>query len=151
MNPELQKLNDKIEAFEKKFEHSISQYEGTIALDGVLLDEALKNQVELQVEYERLHGEAVGLENDASTLKELFHSAAFAKEMKSKAKRPDTFTEAKMYANTDDDFVMASMTYNRIFKVKAEVHGVLEAVITRKFVLNNLTNAVINSVNKHIL
>jgi hypothetical protein len=147
---ELQLLEQQITDFKIEADHIMTAYEADIALEHNMLDDCLKNQITLQLEFERLLARAKGLEQDADSLKEQYHSYAFSVEMKSN-KRPDSITEAKMHADCNTDYIRAVKAYNSIYKTRLEIAAVTEVLTTRKYTLTNITNAVIEGVNKHLL
>lgn len=149
MNDELQTLSNQLDEERKHFLETFDSYLKDIALENRVLDECLKNQVTIQYAFEFCKARAAALLKEAEALRDQYHSYAFTLEMRSNSK--PGFTEARKYADCNKDYVEAVKVYNKIFKLDAEVSSVVEAMITRKFVLSNLTNSVINGINKHIL
>lgn len=150
MLTELEELKTRIDSLTTRVEASQLEAEPQIVLDNHLLDECLKNQVLLQLEWEQFMGLAAGLENESEALKDQYHSYAFV-QAHSQSKRVLNSTDAKRYADVNNDYVDAVKVYNKIYRLRKEIEAILNAVNTRKFVLNNMTNAAIHGINKSIL
>lgn len=151
---ELQTLSAQYEKLAQETEQAFSRLldnkETAFILEGQLLETCLKNQVTLQVEWEHYLARASALEKQLDHLKENYFSYAFAKAMKNSNKTLQV-SEAKYMANCDDDYIEAVKLYNKVYKTKKEVEGVVSTLTTRQFMLKHISEAVIAGVNKHII
>lgn len=142
---------------EKRYEELLEIYEASykaaeplIILDGVILKEALKNQIELQLDWELI----VKRFNKVYDLCELEAESAFAtaisKELRDGYKNT-SITEAKEFAKADKTYQTAKRLLIEIRETRDEARGILDTIQSRKYILNNITNSVVSSVETHII
>jgi len=146
LTSEYQRLSDLNTEFDDLFESA----EDLILIENVRLNDALKNQLKLQLNWERFVNKVNFFYSTCEELVDNAHSSAFRKEMK------DTYVdvsvnEAKEYAKADQDYREARALFNKARHLRDEARGVLETITSRKYILNNITNAKVASVDNDIL
>jgi hypothetical protein len=150
MAPELLKIKTRFDAQVKLYEQTYNDTIDSVSLDGVILKEALKNQIDLQLAWEVL----VKRINKTFELCELevesTYAAAVSAELKN-AYKTVNITEAKEYAKANPDYQDARKLLIDIREVRDEAKGILSAIESRKYILNNITNAVVASAESHII
>ena len=150
MSPELQKIKTRFDSQVKIYEQTYNDTVDLVSLDGVILKEALKNQIELQLAWEVI----VKRINKTYELCELevesTYAGAVSAELKN-AYKTVTITEAKEFAKADPDYQDARRLLIDVREVRDEAKGILSTVESRKYILNNITNSVVASVETHII
>lgn len=150
MTPELQKIKTRFDSQVKIYEQTYNDTIDSVSLDGVLLKEALKNQIDLQLAWEVI----VKRINKTYELCELETESAYAAAVSAELKnayKTVTITEAKEFAKADSDYQDAKRLLIDIREVRDEAKGILSAIESRKYILNNITNSVVASVENHII
>lgn len=138
------------EELNTKFDEYLDEYQETIVLNDKKLKEALKDQVELQLVFEAMYSNTKRLQGFIEEEAE----NAFAEAIKSALSdnyRDVSITEAREIAKTDP-------MYRRYRRLNIDATGLtydakaaLETVTTRRYVMNNMANAVIASVENTLL
>lgn len=142
---------------EKKFEKLKLNYETqldssieSIVLEGKKLKNALKEQISLQMEWEHLLSRAKNLKEACEILKEEEHSRAVTEELKD-SYRDTSVTEAKIFANGDPEVKKIKRLGNKVSSLYEDIRSGHEVVTSRKYVLNNITNATVASVENSVI
>lgn len=146
----MQQLKKDYERVKKELEDVFNETQDSIALYGTSLEDALKNQLILQMEWELISKKARRIHSECELKVDETFAAAFKKEMTNSYKSVST-TEGREFAKTNPDYLEARMLMIKSAELKEEAHGLLEVVTSRKYVLNNLTNAIISACNKEVL
>lgn len=146
----MQKLRTEINDLASLLEETFELTSDMIDLYGCELDTALKNQLLLQLEWEIVNKKARKLHSKCELKVDEMYSTAFRNEISNNHKALST-TEAREYAKTNKDYLDARLLLIEATELKEEASGLLEVIISRKYVLNNLTNAIISSANKEVL
>lgn len=140
---ELNKLSQQLDdAYEKS--------EPLILIEDVRLNDALKTQLQLQLLWENITKKLCWLYDVAEEHTETAYAEAFKNEMKNTYVDVST-TEGREYAKANPAYRDARKLMIEVRHVRDEAKGILETVISRKYILNNLTNAKVASVDKDIL
>lgn len=121
-----------------------------VTLDGRILTESLKNQAPLMVEWEVMTKRFNYLYDECETIVETTYAEAIKVAMLDKY-RDVSISEAREYAKCDPAYKVARETLNEIRHARDECRGILESVISLKYTLNNITNAIVAGVDKTIL
>lgn len=143
-------IQNEITALRTKIDDTFENTSELIDVYGMSLDDALKNQLILQLEWELINKSARRLHSICELKVDEMYSAAFKAEMSNSYKSLTT-TEGREFAKTNQQYLAARMLLIEAAELKEEASGLLEVVITRKYVLNNLTNAIIAAANKEVL
>jgi len=146
-----------IEAIESAYETFVDEFDRVyketlplVAIDGVLLKEALTNQVTLQLKWELLTKRINRIFDAAELEAETAYSEAISKELRDSYKSV-SISEAREYAKSDEAYKSFRRLMIEIRQVRDESRGILETINSRKYILNNITNAVVASVTNHII
>ena len=146
----MKQLRKEIVELRIKLDETFEQTAELIDVYGMSLDEALKNQLLLQLEWELINKRARKLQSMCELKVDETYSASFKTEMTNSYKSVST-TEGREFAKTNPAYLEARMLLIDATELKEESAGLLDVVITRKYVLNNLTNAIIAACNKEVL
>lgn len=117
---------------------------------GTSLEDALKNQLLLQLEWELINKRARKIHSLCDLKVDEMYSQSFKTEMSNSYKNIST-TEGKEFAKVNPGYIEARYLLIDAAELKEEAAGLLEVVISRKYILNNLTNAIIAAANKEVL
>lgn len=146
----MNQIKNEIATLRTKIDETFDRTSELIDVYGMPLDDALKNQLILQLEWEIINKSARRLHSICELKVDEMYSSAFKAEMSNSYKSLTT-TEGREFAKTNQQYLAARMLLIDAAELKEEASGLLEVVITRKYVLNNLTNAIIAAANKEVL
>jgi hypothetical protein len=132
--------------YDSLFEESLP----IIELDGDLLKNALKNQMTLMIRWEVMTKKFDYLFNEVEVIVDEEYALAFSDAFKDKYREIST-TEAREKAKTGTSYKTAKRLQNKIRSHRDECRGLLEVVNSRKYTLNNMTNALVAGVHNTIL
>ena len=120
--------------------------EKDIMLQGKTLEPALSEQPNMQRNWVLLGASLAWLYIEASNDADTAFGEAFILAQSDNYKSRNS-TEAKWYAERDNDYNKAVRQKNKIFRLKKEVDGILDVIESRKYVLKDLTASIINQLN----
>lgn len=146
----MNQIKKEITTLRAKLDDTFERTSELIDVYGMPLDDALKNQLILQLEWELINKSARYLHSVCELKVDELYSASFKSEMSNSYKSLTT-TEGREFAKTNQQYLAARMLLIEAAELKEEAAGLLEVVITRKYVLNSLTNAIIAAANKEVL
>ncbi|WGH49651.1 hypothetical protein [Alishewanella phage vB_AspM_Slickus01] len=132
------------------YEELLNKCEASIMIDGITLKEALKSQLQLQFDWELITKKLSHLYDMVDTEVETAYAESVKKELKD-SYRSTSITEAKEFGKTDKDYIAFKKLLNNVKYLRDEARGVLETVNSRKYLLNNMTNAIVASVDDTII
>jgi len=145
-----QTYEQRVEQLQTQIAETIDATIDIIVLDDKPIVEALKSQVVIELQWEAVIAAAKRLRDALEIEADEAISSAVTAELKN-SYRSTTITEAKEFAKTDPIYrdmrrlhVMAANLYD-------EAKGMLETVHSRRYVLNNITSAIVASAHLHIL
>lgn len=144
-----QMLETRLAAIQKRYEDEYESIADKVSVYDNRLKDALTDQVPLELLICDLDGEIRYLYDLAEHYRDEALSKANDKLMNSQ--RMYNSTEVKRLAENDRAYLDMRLLVIEIGKLKSEISGVKEVVTTRRYILNNLTNAVIASVDGHTL
>jgi ElaB/YqjD/DUF883 family membrane-anchored ribosome-binding protein len=127
-----------------------SEDEHYFKIDNEILKNALTDQVRLHHKWEHLLSGSRNIFYEAETYMEAAYSKALS-DVLSNSNVDYTTTEAKILAQKDSNYVEVRLLYNRISNVKKDAESVLRALETRKWILKNITDLVVQGVDNHII
>tara|TARA_B100000700_G_C15049568_1_gene859591 strand:- start:2140 stop:2586 length:447 start_codon:yes stop_codon:yes gene_type:complete len=134
----------------KEHDEALEEAEEQIDFEGKRLKTVLTNQLKLQMRWEILTKRITKIYDICEYVMDLSYNSSLSKELKD-SYRQNTITEAKEFAKADETYKKARRLLIEIREVKDEAKGVLEVVNSRKYLLNNITNAMVASVEDTIL
>lgn len=141
-----EKIKKVQEQYEELYENSLDD----IDLDGKKIHEALKLQIQLQLQWELFTKKVSNLHDTLEYFSETAFSEAIERELRDSYKTT-TITEAKAYAGADKSFKRAKALMLMVREIRDESRGILEVINSRKYTLNNLSNLIIAGSENHIL
>jgi hypothetical protein len=144
---DMQKYFEDLQETHKKM---MVDVEESVGLDNIKLSDALKNQLKLQMRWDSLHKKVSYVYDMAQFLVEQAYADAVTTELKN-SQRISSITEAKEFAKSNSDYKKCKRFMLIVQEVRDEIKVVVETVNSRKYILNNLTNAMIASVDETIL
>lgn len=121
-----------------------------VELSDIILTDALKNQITLELTWNSVVGKIKTLKSQIDMIIDEAYSDAITKELKD-SYRSTSISEAREFAKTDKtyrDFRGLSIEVNDLYE---EAKGILDTIHSRRYVLNNITNSAVASVDKTIL
>lgn len=143
-------LEKQLKEIEQWIRDNKKRIEQEVVVDNKPLKEALITQLRIQSEVSDHFTTCSYLLKEYEVISEQFYSLAIDRLINNKNK-DYTSGEAKAVVHSDQNYINAKRMYNRAYKVYSQLKYLLELITTRKYVMNNLTNSIINSVEDHIL
>lgn len=144
-------LGDAFEEESKVYDELAETSLSLIELDGVTLKEALKTQMPLMVKWEIMTKKFDHLFNEAEILVDEAYGYALGNAYKAEKYREISTTEAKERAKADPTYKTAKRLMNKIRHSRDECRGIMGVVDSRKYILNNMTNAITAGMDRTIL
>lgn len=146
-----------IKTLEASFRKKVGEYEDLmeaslveVEVDNKSLKDALKEQNGIQFKWERMSKSMDYYFNVCETISESMYADAIDRVMNNNY-RDIKHNEARDRAKKDNDYRAARMLMNEIRHYRDEARGVLDVVISRRYILNNLTEAMCRSVDKDLI
>lgn len=146
----LTELENEFKIISANYDSMMETVEKDITLDNIKLSDALKNQLTLQMRWDSLYKKVSYIYDMAQFLVEQSYSDAVGTELKG-SHRISTITEAKEFAKSNSDYKKCKRFMIIVQGVRDEVKVVVETINSRKYILNNLTNSIVASVDDTIL
>lgn len=143
-------IRNKFDKLHADYESLFTDTEDSIMFDSRSLKEALKSQLPLELSWELMTKKLKNLYDQCEAEVEEAYAEAVKKESYDTYKEI-TFSEAKIYAKANPTYRTAVRLLNDIRSIRDESMGVLETIKSRKFLLNNMTDAIVSSSENHIL
>lgn len=139
-------LNSAIEQYDALFNETVD----AMSLDKIPLADALKEQVPLMIRWEIMSKKFNYIYDEAELLEDSEYANALKKAITDKY-RDVSYNEAKEYAKGDKAYINVRKLRNKIRSYRDECKGLLESVHSRKYILNNMTQAMVASVDRNII
>jgi hypothetical protein len=133
-----------------EFDEMIAEDTDLMSIDGSTVKEALKIQVELQLRYEFFQSKAKRLFEYLEYETESYHASLVTAELRN-SYRDTKSTEAKVFASADKQYLQLKRLMLDSKGLYADAQAALETVNARKYILHNITNAVIASAEHTVL
>jgi esterase/lipase len=143
-------LTKRLESLEDTYNELLQKCEESILLDGVTLKNALKSQLQLQMDWEIITKQIAHLHDTVENEMESIYAEAISKELKD-SYRSSSISEAKEFAKTNKEYKEIRRLYVDVKRLRDESRGVLDTINSRKYLLNNMTNSIVASVDDTIL
>lgn len=143
-------LKDEFEAQTLKYDALFDSTLDDMEFDSRMLKEALKCQMSLMVQWEVMTKKFNYLYDECEVLVDEEYGNALKLAMKDKY-REITISEAKEYAKANATYKTVRRLMNKIRHSRDESRGLLESVHSRKYIMNNMVQSIVASVENHIL
>lgn len=151
---ELEKEIEALEALTRDLTESYDRLsvniEDKLDVDNKILKEVIKSQIPIQLAWESITRRAGVLHEHAEYLTESAFAAEVSDLMANSSKSL-TITEAKESAKASKLFRRAKTLQVSVKMLRDDCKAILDTVDTRKYAINNLTNAIIAGVDGNIL
>lgn len=141
-----EKVKDLQDSFDSLYDEAIE----LVPLENMKLVEALKSQIPMQMQWETLHKTACRYHDMIETEMESIYSEAVSDELRNSYKST-SISEAREFAKTDNEYKEYRRLLVDIRSLRDDIKGVLEVITSRKYILNNMSNAIVAGVEDHIL
>ena len=139
-----------LKKYKKEYIQLYDRLEDEVLLQNKRLDNTLISQLNIQLDWVKLSAKISWLFKNAELETEEYFAIAYTDVMSNSAKILSA-TEARQYANCDNTYIKSKQFENDVYKLKKEVDGVVDIIETRKYIVKDLTAAIINDVSKTIL
>lgn len=136
--------------YQEVYDILVTTAEEELRLGGKRLDEALIPQPELQRKWGDLAAGVSWLYEEAKNNMSTAFGDAY-KQAQGDNYKSISSTDAKWYAERDDDYNDTVNTKNKVFRLKKSVDNVVDVIESRKYILKDLTASVISQVNNYRL
>lgn len=150
MEPLFDIYTQQVKDLQKSFDGLYDEAIETVPLENMKLVEALKSQIPMQMQWETLHKTACRYHDMIETEMESIYSEAISDELRNSYKST-SISEAREFAKTDNEYKEYRRLLVDIRSLRDDVKGVLEVITSRKYILNNMSNAIVAGVEDHIL
>lgn len=150
MVPKTANLNKVLDDLYKEFDDKCEETLPNVPIHDLRLKEALSNQVELQLIWERLYAKVKQFHDVSQNLAEEALSDAINAALTDNYKKV-SITEAKELAKKDSVYRKNRRLEIDSSSLLLEIKAILETITSRKYILNNITNAVVSSQENHII
>lgn len=135
---------------EKDFDSLYEDTSDLIVIDDMQLKEGLKTQIQLEIQWERLAKKIKRIRDEYEQLTEEAYSDSISEELKN-SYRSSSIQEAREFAKTNPRYRESKRVYIKAKNLYDEANGILEIIESRRYVLNNMTNSMVASVEKTII
>lgn len=132
-----------------KFDEKYAEVEDLIDVNDVQLREALGAQTLLERNWLHFKARVSRLANEAEYYRDERLGAAHKHFMHSQ--RAYSSTEVKRLAENDSEYLEYKMIHIQTLELKEMVDGVVDIIHSRRYVLNNITNAMVAAVDKQVI
>lgn len=146
-----------INYFESKHEKYQNEYDllcdetlSKMDLNGAVISEALKNQVQMQLVWESMVRGVSNLHDHLEAEIEGLYSEAIEKELKDSYKST-TISEAREFAKANKEYRAARRLLFSIRETRDFSRGIMETINSRKYILNNLSNLIVHGSESYML
>lgn len=143
-------LKTKLKLLEDEYQTLSANIESQVQLEHKNLDTTMKDQINMQVKWERFFARVIAAYEQAKDDSEYEFANAY-KIAVSDSYKDMSSTDAKFIAGCDSVYRDAKKLENKFYKLKKEVEAVCSVIETRKYVLKDMTASIIHGVNKVIL
>lgn len=147
---DIEELEKKYASLDAKLEHLLSIHTETIQIYDVSLKDALKSQIRLELEFGTILSKIKFLFSMVDDMLEETQNELVSTQMKS-SYSDIKLQEAKVHALSSSRFKDVKFIHTNIKGLLSDATVAYDTVISRKYILNNLTNATISSVENHLL
>lgn len=136
---ELKKLQDEYDILEKTVEIDIE-------IRDKKLENALAPQASIQYKWGKLAASLAWLFEEAKNEADTAFGEAYVLAQSDNYKSVSS-TDAKWFAEKDDNYNDAVRMKNKIYRLKKQVDNIADVIESRKYILKDLTASIINQVN----
>lgn len=139
-----------LEGLRKSVDNKFDQTLEDISLEHTKLAEALKRQISLELEWQFLYGRVKNIRERIEMEMEEAYAEGIKEEMRDKYAEV-SISEAREYAKINQKYRNSRRLLMDVKEIYDDVKGAMEVVTSRRYVLNNLTQATVANVDNHII
>lgn len=121
-----------------------------VTLENRKIDECLVSQLQLQLKWNKILARANRLVKLAENNEEEHFSIAY-RDTKEFSSHTLTATDVKHIAGSDLDYIAARNLSTDVIYIKNKIQAYTDTIESRKYILKDLTNLIINGAEKYIL
>jgi regulator of replication initiation timing len=143
-------LVDTFEALDTRFEEFLEEYTEQISIENKKLKDALVEQVNLQQVFGSIVAKIKNLKDTVDHYVSSIHADAMNGELRNAYKSVNV-TEAKSVANSNKMYRKFNSLAVQVAGLLYDADSAMETVTTRKYILNNMSNAIIASVENTVI
>ena len=140
----------KLDEYEKMLEDLVDEHVPNMEIDGKALKQVLKDQLVLEVEFELITKKCKRVFAEFEQLSAEARTDAM-NEILSNSYASRSITEAKEIALKDETYRRTKRIEVRAKSIYDEALGMQDVVHSRRYILNNITNATVASVKETLL
>lgn len=133
----LEQMQDKFELLQTLYDEQLEEDLSRIDIRDRVLSDCIKDQIELQLTWEDISKEVGFLVSELSDECDRIFSIAF-KELSMDSQKALSFNEAKLYAQSDNDYVDTKRVLNRAKTLNAKCEAIIDSIKSRKYLLKNI-------------
>ena len=137
---------NKLEELRNYYKQLLEQTESDILLENKTLKSANRQQLNLEMDWGTLYSTVYGITNMLEIEVDEAYSKSYSKLVNDSYKSYSA-TEAKQVAMTDQDFIETKKLYNNFKKLKLDIEVIKDTIESRRYLLKQLTDSVINGVD----
>jgi len=139
-------IQAELDKFQIRFDELEKTAEADLALQGKRLEQAQTPHPTLQHNWGKLGAGLSWLYEEAKNDADTAFGQAYTNAQNDSYKTRSS-TDAKWIAEKDDRYNKAVRIKNKVYRLKKEVDNVTDVIESRKYILKDLTNSIIHSVN----
>jgi hypothetical protein len=124
----------------------LNNTESDILLENKTLKDANRQQLNLEMDWGTLFSTVYGICNMLEIEVDEAYSHSYSKLVNDSYKSYSA-TEAKQVAMTDPDYIETKKLYNQFKKLKLDIEVIKDTIESRRYLLKQLTDSVINGVD----
>ena len=137
---------NKLEELRNYYKQLLEQTESDILLENKTLKSANRQQLNLEMDWGTLYSTVYGITNMLEIEVDEAYSKSYSKLVNDSYKSYSA-TEAKQVAMTDQDFIETKKLYNNFKKLKLDIEVIKDTIESRRYLLKQLIDSVINGVD----
>lgn len=146
----MQYYDDLLDRLQKTIDETFADDEDHIYLDKRCIDDCLKDQLKLQLRWERIVAHAAAIHEEAKNESDYLFSLSYQNKMEND-KRAWSTTDARILASSDISYQDMKERQVRAYKLKKESEGILSVIESRKYALKNMCDLLRDGQEKHII
>lgn len=122
----------------------------SIPIDSKQIDEAIKEQLQLEFRWQELYSYACYVHDKAKTETERVLGEVVHRLM-AESPRSWGFQESKTIGANEPEYINAKIKENDVAAIRRKIDAVVKVIESRKYALKNMTDLVLASSEKHII
>ncbi len=146
----LDQINSRLKELQQIYDQQLEEDLSRIDIRDRVLSDCVRDQIELQMSWEEISKEVGFLCAELSDECDKMFSVAF-RELSSNSHKALSFNEAKIYAQSDPDYIDTKRVLNRARTLEAKCEAVIDSIKSRKFLLKNICDMLRDGNDSYII